>query len=133
MMFPSITQVAAGKPRALSVCEFEFPSCLTITWSVLSLCVRQHALLVVTEKYGPLLIDLEAPNGTFIDGRRLEPYKGARVSPSNGVSFGTSTRRYVFTVDTSADAKKNLALYQVLEDPAKLAALEKADLSVFVR
>ena len=92
---------------------------------------RQHALMVISEKYGPLLLDLEAPNGTFIDGRRLEPYKGGKVSPSHVVSFGTSTRRYHFTVDVNVDAKKNLALYQVLEDPTKLVA-EKADLSVFV-
>lgn len=41
---------------------------------------RYHALLVVSKLYGPLLVDLEAPNGTFIDGRRLEPLKGAKLN-----------------------------------------------------
>jgi hypothetical protein len=37
-------------------------------------------MLVVSAEHGPLLVDLEAPNGTFIDGRRLEPFKGARLT-----------------------------------------------------
>jgi pSer/pThr/pTyr-binding forkhead associated (FHA) protein len=55
--------------------------------------IRQHALLAVSKGYGPLVVDLEAPNGTFVDGRRLEPYKAAKihsqsVSPATRLVFG---------------------------------------------
>lgn len=94
---------------------------------------RLHALVVVSERYGPLLVDLEAPNGTFLDGRRLEPFKGARlVSGVSSVQFGTSSRRYTFSFDLALVAKKSLALYEMLEDPTKLAA-ERGDMGVFVR
>ena len=39
--------------------------------------------MVASEGYGPLLLDLEAPNGTFVDGRRIEPYKGVRIAPES--------------------------------------------------
>lgn len=94
---------------------------------------RLHALVVVSARYGPLLVDLEAPNGTFLEGRRLEPFKGARlVSGQSSVQFGTSSRRYTFGFDLALAAKKSLALYEVLEDPTKLAA-ERGDMGVFVR
>ncbi len=93
---------------------------------------RLHSLVVVSEACGPLVVDLEAPNGTFLDDRRLEPFKGAAlVSGKSVVALGTSSRRYVFTFDTAADAKRSLALYEVLEDPMKLAA-ERPELGVFV-
>jgi len=92
---------------------------------------RFHSLIVVSEPYGPLLIDLEAANGTFLDDRRLEPFKGALLTPTSIVALGTSTRRYSFTFDASADAKRSLAMYEVLEDPLKLAA-ERPELGVFV-
>lgn len=38
---------------------------------------------MVSAVYGPLLVDLEAPNGTFIDGRRLEPLKGAKLTDAS--------------------------------------------------
>ncbi len=95
---------------------------------------RLHALIVVSERYGPLLVDAEAPNGTFLDERRLEPFKGARLDVAGraAVAFGTSSRRHFFTFDLAFGAKKSLALYEVLEDPAKLAA-ERGDMGVFVR
>lgn len=92
---------------------------------------RFHALIVASEPYGPLLIDLEAANGTFLDERRLEPFKGALLTPTSIAALGTSTRRYTFTFDLFADAKRSLAMYEILDNPLKLAAA-RPELGVFV-
>lgn len=93
---------------------------------------RFHAMVVVSQPYGPLLVDLEAANGSFLDERRLEPFKGAALhSGVSEVALGTSSRRYTFTFDLAAAAKRSLALYEVLEDPLKLAAA-RPELGVFM-
>jgi RNA recognition motif-containing protein/predicted NAD-dependent protein-ADP-ribosyltransferase YbiA (DUF1768 family) len=93
---------------------------------------RRHALLVVDEVKGPLLLDLATPNGTFVDGNRLAPLVPVPiVSDSSVVLFGASRREYVFIIDTAADQRRRDEIYVRMSNP-EVAKESDEDCTVFI-
>ncbi|KAI8336730.1 SMAD/FHA domain-containing protein [Chlamydoabsidia padenii] len=66
-------------------------------------CSKQHAVLQyrrVNDDQGqsvvkPFIIDLEATNGTFINGEKIPPSRYVELKMKDVVTFGQSTREYV--------------------------------------
>lgn len=61
---------------------------------------REHATLAWTGS-GWEIRDLHSRNGTFVDGRRLDPGERALLEPGTEIVFGRDPNRYVLT-DTAA-------------------------------
>ena len=49
---------------------------------------REHALIVIDDSKGPLLFDLDSAQGTFIDGKRIEPHVPYKLSQNLTLKFG---------------------------------------------
>lgn len=49
----------------------------------------------------PYVLDLEATNGTFLNGKRIEARRYVEIHSEDMVKFGESTREYVFIKDPS--------------------------------
>jgi smad nuclear-interacting protein 1 len=49
----------------------------------------------------PYILDLEATNGTFLNGKRIEARRYVEIHSEDMVKFGESTREYVFIKDPS--------------------------------
>lgn len=78
-------------------------------------CSKQHAVIqyrgreTFDEDQGlyvtvatPYLMDLNATNGTFLNGERIEPQRYYQLLEKDAVKFGTSTREYVLLDEDSA-------------------------------
>ena len=52
----------------------------------------------------PFLMDLQSTNGSFLNGKRLEPYKYYEIREKDVVKFGHSTRDYVFLTEESVNS-----------------------------
>ena len=50
----------------------------------------------------PYLMDLNATNGTFLNGERIEPQRYYQLLEKDAVKFGASTREYVLLDEDSA-------------------------------
>lgn len=59
-------------------------------------CSSRHAKARVSAETGVRIVDLQSTNGTFLNGRRLEPGRYADVPDGAVVTFAASTREYVF-------------------------------------
>jgi smad nuclear-interacting protein 1 len=63
-------------------------------------CSKQHAALQYRKKKGgvPMLyiIDLESTNGTALNGEKMVPAHYIEIKDGDAVSFGQSTRDYIF-------------------------------------
>ncbi|XP_045461976.1 smad nuclear-interacting protein 1-like [Harmonia axyridis] len=78
-------------------------------------CSKQHAalqyrLVPFTREDGsagkrvrPYLIDLESANGTFINGKNIEPKKYVELLEKDVIKFGFSSREYVLLHENSKD------------------------------
>ncbi|KAK2961456.1 putative Smad nuclear interacting protein 1 [Blattamonas nauphoetae] len=79
-------------------------------------CSSQHAVLyyrkvTIIDQNGkrrfvirPFLMDLKSVNGTFINGKKLDDYKYYEIKEKDVVTFGQSTRDYVFLTEDSVSA-----------------------------
>jgi smad nuclear-interacting protein 1 len=47
------------------------------------------------------LIDLDATNGTILNGEKIDPRRYVEIRSEDIVKFGESTREYVFIKDPS--------------------------------
>ena len=52
----------------------------------------------------PYLLDLESTNGTFLNGRRVEPARYIELRPRDVLRMGTSSREFVLLYDEMAAA-----------------------------
>jgi smad nuclear-interacting protein 1 len=63
-------------------------------------CSKQHAVIQYRQLRGkdvkPYLLDIESTNGTFLNGTRLEAARYYELKPKDLITFGESTREYVF-------------------------------------
>ena len=95
-----------GRDRAVADVPTDHPSC-SKQHAVLQYRLRSRydddAGLEVTEST-PYLMDLEATNGTFINGERLDPRRYYQLLQKDCVKFGTSTREYVLLAEDAAGA-----------------------------
>ena len=77
-------------------------------------CSKQHAVIqyrgreTFDEDQGlyvtvatPYLMDLNATNGTFLNGERIEPQRYYQLLEKDAVKFGASTREYVLLDEDS--------------------------------
>jgi nuclear inhibitor of protein phosphatase 1 len=76
---------------------------------------REHAVIVLDETEGALLIDLESAQGTHVDGVKLEAYTPKNLKNGLTIQFGASTRTYIFTSNYSALQKHIRDKQRVLE------------------
>lgn len=91
---------------------------------------RRHALLIVDEQNGPLLLDLAAANGTSIDNEQLAPFIPVPVRCTSKVRFGRSKREYSISVDTTNEQQKKEEMYaKIARDDS---AASHSDTTVFV-
>ena len=95
-----------GRDRAVADIPTDHPSC-SKQHAVLQYRSRSRydddAGLYVTEST-PYLMDLEATNGTFINGERLDPRRYYQLLQKDCVKFGASTREYVLLAEDAAGA-----------------------------
>ncbi|KAJ0404505.1 hypothetical protein ATCC90586_007762 [Pythium insidiosum] len=76
-------------------------------------CSKQHAVLQYrlfqkptpdglsyTQEVRPYIMDLNSTNGTFLNGKQIEPARYIELKPRDMLKFGESTREYVL-VDAS--------------------------------
>ena len=95
-----------GRDRAVADIPTDHPSC-SKQHAVLQYRLRSRydddAGLEVTEST-PYLMDLEATNGTFINGERLDPRRYYQLLQKDCVKFGASTREYVLLAEDAAGA-----------------------------
>ena len=95
-----------GRDRAVADIPTDHPSC-SKQHAVLQYRSRSRydddAGLYVTEST-PYLMDLEATNGTFINGERLDPRRYYQLLQKDCVKFGASTREYVLLSEDAAGA-----------------------------
>ena len=93
-----------GRDRAVADIPTDHPSC-SKQHAVLQYRSRSRydddAGLYVTEST-PYLMDLEATNGTFINGERLDPRRYYQLLQKDCVKFGASTREYVLLAEDAA-------------------------------
>jgi smad nuclear-interacting protein 1 len=61
-----------------------------------------RAALQASRRVVPYLLDLEAANGTFLNGERVEASRFYEILDGDVVKFGASTREYVFICERSA-------------------------------
>ena len=88
------------------------PLCIHIYLSTYS-ASRIHALLVVEIGRGPILIDLQSANKTYIDDKELTPFTSYPLLPTSIVKFGGDTKSmYTFDVNTTYDITKRDAITQ---------------------
>jgi predicted NAD-dependent protein-ADP-ribosyltransferase YbiA (DUF1768 family) len=93
---------------------------------------RLHAVVCVDVQGAMHLIDLGSSNGTYIRGEQVKPFVTVKLASTDQVRIGASSRLYAFTIDDSADRRRQDALYSKLtsEDAYQDSA---NDNTVFVR
>ncbi|KAI9101290.1 SMAD/FHA domain-containing protein, partial [Phlyctochytrium arcticum] len=81
-------------------------------------CSKQHAALqfrqkVETDAIGqstrtvkPYIIDLDATNGSYINGDRIPPSRYVELKVGDSIKFGFSTREYVLMSESLVDDAK---------------------------
>ena len=62
---------------------------------------RNHAVLIIEQKIGVSLIDLESKSGTFLDNVKLEHHVPYRLKQEAKIQFAVSSRQYVVELDYS--------------------------------
>jgi len=70
-------------------------------------CSKQHAVLhyrlASTGEVKPYIMDLESTNGTFLNGKRLEPARYYEMMERDVLKFGMSSREFVLLHSGSAN------------------------------
>jgi len=62
---------------------------------------RNHSVLIVEQKMGVSLMDLQSKSGTFLDGLKLEPHIPYKVKQDAKIQFAVSSRIYNVEIDYS--------------------------------
>lgn len=95
---------------------------------------RIHAVFLIDNRLGPVLVDLGSSNGTWVDREALKSCGVVRLQQSSLVRFGSSGRTYRFIADTNANEKRKADLYEKLSDPKAFHDIEEeTERTVFVR
>lgn len=111
---------------------------------------RLHAMLVIDEFKGCILIDCSSSNGTYINNnkidnnsndntnnkslinKRIKSYCSYKITSNDFISFGASNRQYKFDVILNGDVNRKQLLYEKLSDPSSYQ-LNDNDTTIFIR
>jgi len=97
-----------GRDRAVAGVPTDHPSCsgqhAVIQFRLVAVDADDGLLLDEAPRrtVKPYLLDLESTNGTFLNGRRVEPARYIELRPADVLVFGTSSREYVLLHDEMA-------------------------------
>jgi smad nuclear-interacting protein 1 len=99
-----------GRDRAVADVPCDHPSCsgqhAVIQFRLVAVAPAGDGLLVAGDAPArtvkPYLLDLESTNGTFLNGRRVEPARYIELRPRDVLRMGTSSREFVLLYDEMA-------------------------------
>jgi smad nuclear-interacting protein 1 len=99
-----------GRDRAVADVPCDHPSCsgqhAVIQFRLVAVAPAGDGLLVASDAPArtvkPYLLDLESTNGTFLNGRRVEPARYIELRPRDVLRMGTSSREFVLLYDEMA-------------------------------
>ena len=92
---------------------------------------RNHAVLIIEQKMGVSLIDLQSKSGTYLDGQKLEHHIPYRVKQDSKIQFAVSSRMYNVDLDYSfvelhfEIKKKNLEKEKLIYEKLEEAGVSK--------
>ena len=93
-----------GRERKVADIPLDHPSCSSqhavLQYRLVSI-PSADALAPPRRSVKPYLMDLEATNGTFLNGVRLEPARYYELREKDMITFGTSTREYILMCEES--------------------------------